>query len=121
MMKVTDIVVWEVFNCFIFPFIGYFSSAAGRDAIGFWGFESSRYRMYLGIGTDGGVQENFGAARSSAQFHEYGTIPEGCQAAKGSDYWPGESTYSSVMKRVRIVEELIVYQEYGMGWFRLRS
>jgi len=42
--------------------------------------------MYLGIGTDGGVQENFGAARSSAQFHEYGTIPEGCQAAKGSDY-----------------------------------
>jgi len=34
---------------------------------------------------------------------------------------PGESTYSSVVKRVRMVEELIVYEEYGMGWFSLRS
>ena len=33
----------------------------------------------------------------------------------------GESTYSSLMKRVRIVEEVILYQEYGMGWFRLSS
>jgi len=32
-----------------------------------------------------------------------------------------ESTYSSVVKRVRMVEELIVYQEYGMGGFGLCS
>src|SRR5215831_1516148 len=119
-MNVIDIVVWGVFIFFFFSLVAFLAWPAAMQS-DFGASESSRYRKYFAIRTDCGVQVNFGAAQSSAQFHEYGMIPRDANQRKGNDYWPGESTYSSVMKRVRIVEELIVYQEYGMGWFRLRS